>query len=55
MNDYFTGEGLSEEEIEVNMAQIISADPSSLEEVEKSSKWRLAMDAEMKAIKRNQT
>lgn len=37
------------------MAQIISADPSSLEEVEKSSKWRLAMDAEMKAIERNQT
>jgi hypothetical protein len=55
MNDYVTGEGFSDEDIEVNMAQIVSADPSSFEEAKKSSKWRLAMDAEMQAIERNET
>jgi hypothetical protein len=55
LNDYVTGEGFSDEDIEVNMAQIVSADPSSFEEAKKSSKWRLAMDAEMQAIERNET
>lgn len=55
MNDYVTGEGFLDEDIEVNMAQIVSADPSSFEEAKKSSKWRLAMNAEMQAIERNET
>jgi len=38
LNDYVTGEGFSDEDIEVNMAQIVSADPSSFEEAKKSSK-----------------
>ena len=37
------------------MAQVIFADPLSFEEAVKSSKWRLAMDAEMRAIERNET
>jgi len=55
LNDYVTGEGFSDEDIEVNMAQIVSADPSSFEEAKKSSKWSLAMDAKMQAIKKNKT
>ena len=55
LNDYVTGEGFSDKDIEANMAQIVSADPSSFEEAKKSSKWRLAMDVEMQAIERNET
>lgn len=48
--DYVNGEGLSEEENELNMAMVASTDPLSFEEAVKSSKWRMTMDAEMKAI-----
>lgn len=37
MNDYVSGEGLSEEENEVNMALVVSTDPISYEEAVKSS------------------
>ncbi|KAI4336284.1 hypothetical protein L6164_014828 [Bauhinia variegata] len=34
---------------------IMSSDPSSFEDAVKSSKWRLAMDEEIKSIEKNQT
>lgn len=58
LNDYVTGDGLSEEEDEVNMAEIAeieASDPSTFEEAVKGKQWRLAMDAEIDAIRRNQT
>ena len=50
MRDYVSGEGLSEEETELNMAIVSSGDPQSYEEAVKSYKWREAMDAEMESI-----
>lgn len=55
MRDYVSGEGLSEEENELNMTFVVDADPLSYEAAEKDSKWRLAMDAEIKAIEKNET
>jgi hypothetical protein len=55
MRDYVSGEGLSEEEIELNMAIVTSDDPLSYEEAVKSYKWREAMDAEIESIQRNET
>ncbi|KAL6329737.1 hypothetical protein AAG906_035385 [Vitis piasezkii] len=51
-SDYETGEGLSEEEHEVQLAMFAAADPIYFEEV-KSEKWRNTMDVEMEAIKKN--
>ena len=39
MEDYVSGEGLSEEEDGVNMALVVSIDPMSFEEAMMSSKW----------------
>jgi hypothetical protein len=50
MRDYVSGEGLSEEETELNMEIVTSDDPVSYEEAVKSYKWREAMDAEMESI-----
>jgi hypothetical protein len=55
MRDYVSGEGLSEEETELNMAIVTSDDPVSYEEVVKSYKWREAMDTEMESIQKNET
>ena len=55
MEDYVNGEGLSEEEIELNMVLLVSTNPINYEEAVKSSKWRLAMDSEINSIERNQT
>lgn len=55
MRDYVSGEGLSEGENELNMALVASADPLNFEEAVKSSKWRLAMEAEIRAIEKNKT
>ena len=55
MTNYNTGEGLSEEENEVNMALFTSDDPFYFEEAVKSLKWRDAMDSEIKAIEKNKT
>ena len=55
MQDYETGEGLSEEE-DLNAMMIhTEADPITFEEAVKSKKWRDAMNAEIEAIKRNET
>ena len=55
MRDYVSGEGLSEEENELHMALVAPADPLSYEEAVKSSKWRQAMDAEIRSIEKNET
>ena len=55
MRDYVSGEGLSEEETELNMEIVTSDDPVSYEEAVKSYKWREAMDAEMESIQKNET
>lgn len=55
--DYTSGEGISDEDEShlLNMALITTTDPTSFEEAVKSSKWRQAMDEEIRAIERNHT
>jgi len=53
IDDYVSGEGLSEDEI--HMALMVSSDPACFEDVVKSSSWRLAMDDEIKSITKNHT
>lgn len=55
MRDYVTGEGLSEEENELNTTLTAPSDPLSYEEAVKSPKWKVAMDAEIRSIEKNQT
>ncbi|XP_074378095.1 uncharacterized protein LOC141719617 [Apium graveolens] len=58
LSDYFNGDDLSEEEIEVNMAEIESleaTDPSTFEEAVTSKLWIEAMDVEIDAINKNHT
>jgi len=55
MRDYVSGEGLSEEETELNMTIVTSDDPVSYEKAVKSYKWREAMDTEMESIQKNET
>lgn len=57
MQDYESGQGLSDEE-NVDMAHLAlfsDRDPLTYEDAVKSSKWRQAMDAEVKAIVKNDT
>lgn len=53
MHDYVSGEGLSEDE--ANMVQVELDDPLYFEEALKNSRWRLAMDCEIKSIEKNNT
>ncbi|KAD5961638.1 hypothetical protein E3N88_13111 [Mikania micrantha] len=54
LNDYQSGEGLSDEE--VNLALFSSlGDPLNYEQAAKDEKWMQAMEAEIKAIERNGT
>ncbi|KAL2237777.1 UNVERIFIED_CONTAM: Retrovirus-related Pol polyprotein from transposon TNT 1-94 [Sesamum indicum] len=57
MTDYTSGEELSEDDEEnmTSIALVVSSDPTSIEDVVKSSKWRLVMDEEIKFIEKNQT
>jgi hypothetical protein len=55
MRDYISGEGLLEEETELNMAIVTSDDPVSYEEALKSYKWREAMNVEIESIQKNET
>jgi hypothetical protein len=50
MGDYVSGEGLFEDE--VHMALMVSTDPLYFEEAVKSENWRLAMNNEIKSIKK---
>ncbi|KZV32404.1 hypothetical protein F511_03687 [Dorcoceras hygrometricum] len=55
MDDYVSGEGLSEEEVEAYMVQEVIADyPILFEEVVKHEKRRKAMDSEISSIEKNQ-
>ncbi|KZV39334.1 retrovirus-related Pol polyprotein from transposon TNT 1-94 [Dorcoceras hygrometricum] len=56
MDDYVSGEGLSEEEVDAYMVQeVIPDDPILFEEAVKHEKWRKAMDSEISSIENNQT
>lgn len=55
MGDYFSGEGLSNEDTEANMALITNTDPVCYEEAMKDEKWKHAMDLEMQSIQKNGT
>ncbi|KAA3467430.1 copia-type polyprotein [Gossypium australe] len=62
MKDYVSGEGLSEEEdevqklvMEIQLSMFVANDPTAFEEVAKSSTWREAMDQEIKGIEKNGT
>ncbi|KAB2605263.1 hypothetical protein D8674_004980 [Pyrus ussuriensis x Pyrus communis] len=55
MNDYESGQGLSEEEDFVNLALFIDSDPMFYEDAVKNEKWRAAMNVEIEAIERNDT
>lgn len=50
MQDYETGDGLSEEEDLSAMMILTKVDPISFEEAVKSKKWRDAMNTEIEAI-----
>ncbi|KAM5583100.1 hypothetical protein ABKV19_003159 [Rosa sericea] len=56
MEDYVTGEELSENEEALNMVLYASGeDPNTFEEASNSLKWREAMDNEIRAIEKNGT
>jgi len=58
MNDYVSGEGLSDEEVQTQLvlfAHGVHSDSTSFDEAVKEVKWRAAMDAEMKSIEKNGT
>ncbi|RVW26193.1 hypothetical protein CK203_107690 [Vitis vinifera] len=56
LQDYVTGEGLSEDADVNNLAMFIShEDPGSFEEAKRDVKWRRAMDLEIEAIEKNET
>jgi len=56
LQDYVSGEGLSDLDEEINlMLFTASNDPISFEEAAKSPKWREAMDLEIKSIEKNGT
>lgn len=48
MNDYVSGEGLSDDE--AHLAIMVSTDPLSFEEAVKSKNWKLSMDNEIQSI-----
>ncbi|CAL8115491.1 unnamed protein product [Prunus armeniaca] len=54
LNDYVSGEGLSEDE--AHMAQVVATeDPFHFEEAVRNVKWRQAMDSEINSIEKNKT
>ena len=57
MEDYETGEGLSEGNVDVNLAMFAAGDgdPIHFDDAVQIEKWRKAMDVEMEAIKINGT
>lgn len=48
MNDYTSGEGVSDEETLAHF--VAGSDPISFDEAIKSARWRKAMDLEIEAI-----
>ncbi|KAJ9563755.1 hypothetical protein OSB04_008915 [Centaurea solstitialis] len=55
MDDYETGEGLSDEDGLNALMMLIEDDPLTFQEAVKSRKWRDAMTAEIESIEKNKT
>jgi hypothetical protein len=55
MEDFETGEGLSDEDGLDAMIMLTQDDPLTFEEAVKSKKWRDAMMAEIELIEKNKT
>ena len=55
MRDYVSGERLSEDDDMAHLVLLADSDPITYEEVEKSAKWRKAMNSEIESIERNHT
>ena len=53
MQDYFTGEELSEEDLELHLTDSGGDDPVHFEEAEKNPRWRKAMQEEIETIEQN--
>lgn len=53
MDDYTSGEELSDEQTLTHFVLLAGSDPIAFDETFKSSKWRKAMDVEIETIKRN--
>ena len=56
LEDYVSGKGLSDDEAQQLLAFHVSQeDPLSFLDAIKETKWKVAMDVEIKAIERNKT
>ncbi|KAL0286926.1 UNVERIFIED_CONTAM: hypothetical protein Sangu_2716100 [Sesamum angustifolium] len=55
MEDYFTGDGLSERDDEAYFLMFAIMDPIRIKDTVENEKWKHAIDVEMEAIKRNDT
>lgn len=55
MNDYFSGDELSNEDTIVQFSLFADSDPIKFKDAVKEEKWTKAMDTEIQAIKRNDT
>ena len=55
MQDYTSGEELSDVDVRVNWALSVNTDPRSYEEATSDAKWIEAMGLEIKAIEKNNT
>lgn len=55
MNDYVSGDELSDDDTTAHFALFVDSDPILFEEAVKDIKWKKAMDAEMKSIEKNNT
>lgn len=55
MNDYVSGDELSDDDITAHFALFADSNPILFEEAVKDIKWKKAMDAEMKSIEKNNT
>lgn len=55
LDDYTSGEGLSEDDVQNFVLFLSTDDPLSYEQAVKSKDWRKAMDLEIEAIEKNHT
>lgn len=55
MEDYVSGEDLSDEDVVANWALLATTDPTTYEEAVADAKWKEAMDLEINAIQKNNT
>ena len=55
MIDYVSGDEQSDDDATAHFILFADCDPIAFEDVVKDSKWQKAMDAEIKAIEKNET